>query len=205
MVQLRAPLLKIVGLFLGLSCKQEDVQALLFCLEDCNDDMQLEDILATLLAAFWRIPHQLAQYIEHFGGVNSFFLLLDRQSENVRVLALKIIGQFLNNCSAKCLKHFQSDYSLSFIFGKLQQYPLTESSYMALLEVVTNNYSQEIGVRPATLLDQPQVFENPAVIGVIFKLLKPAPLELKQKVILVCEQRASQSQSQRESQCACTR
>jgi len=157
----------------------------LYCLEACNDDQQLEDILAMLLSTFWRTPQQVTQFIEQFGGVASFFLLLDRQSENVRVLALKVIGQFLKHCSSKCQKQFQNDYSLSFIFGKLQQYPLTEATYLALLEVVTGNFSQEVGGRPATLLDQPQVFYNPAIIGVIFKLLKPTNLAMKQKVILV--------------------
>eukprot|EP00761_Pharyngomonas_kirbyi_P000202 gb/GECH01000202.1/.p1 GENE.gb/GECH01000202.1/~~gb/GECH01000202.1/.p1 ORF type:complete len:3078 (+),score=643.06 gb/GECH01000202.1/:1-9234(+) len=177
--EIRQLLMKLIKNMVGGHLSSEESLSFIRFCHDCNDSMQLIDVLSLLLELIITSdPDVLANLID-LGVYEMCFNLVATDNEDVRIKGLEIMGKLLE-LSPKLYERAKADkpYGFANITENLEFYPFTKAVYKAMRDVLLAEVS--VGTEISDVLDDDaHTFKVPAAIAPIFKLLNSAEMEVK--------------------------
>ena len=171
-----------------------------------NRAKQCNEVLQLILAKSTKptTKSQIVMYLSsNCGGLVPFLGILTIEEETTRILALKVIGKLIHSAPiAKARENLMDNGRIWIIKQHLQKFPVTEATYLALMEILLgsvsvgvpekptitnnpNNNSNNLNVNANTnIIQQNKTFQITAIIPVIFELLcTNGEPEVQQKVL----------------------
>jgi hypothetical protein len=85
-------ILHALALILADSIEFEEVQSIIYFLQECTDTLQLVGILRLLYDLLNKPVKNLVNHLENLGGIKPLVCLLYKKDEAVKMMDLKVIG-----------------------------------------------------------------------------------------------------------------
>ena len=71
------------------------IHSIVYFLQECTDSIQLIGVLRLLFELLSKPVKNVLHHLENLGGIRPLVCLLHKQNENVRQMAVKVIGKYL--------------------------------------------------------------------------------------------------------------
>lgn len=161
----------------------DEMQGVLNYLSTCHNQENLLDVLDMLTSLLREHPASTVAALDQKQGVKVIFSLIGLKSEAIRVKALKLLGQFLAQCSNKKKQEIMGPNNLfMLLLDRLRVFkPLSSLVYEALLEILLES-DQPVDTRSSRSWNMSKSrIENSIVLKVIATLLHEEKLQRDQQ------------------------
>ncbi|KAK7469905.1 hypothetical protein BaRGS_00036068 [Batillaria attramentaria] len=173
----------------GQGILEDELQSMLNYLTTLHEDDNVLDVLELLVELMAQHPASMVPAFDKKNGVSTVFKLLASQSEDIRLLALRLLGFFLMRSTYRRKQDAMTPFNLFSLLAErlmLHSNTITMNTYNVLFEILTERMSLE---KPAD--QEPEStyrIENSSILKVIATMIRQSKptaevLEVKKKFL----------------------
>ncbi|XP_035829545.1 neurobeachin, partial [Aplysia californica] len=177
----------------GHGIHEDELQSMLNYLTTLHEDDNLMDVLELLVHLMAEHPASMVPAFDQKNGVRTIFKLLASQSEDIRLLSLRLLGFFLMRSTYRRKQDAMSPHNLFNLLAErlmLHTQNISMATYNALFEILTERMGLDnIKVRSAEPESTFRI-ENSAILKVVATMIcqsKPTAEVLEVKKIFLSD------------------